>query len=164
MTMMISTAMEKKLNSQAAAEFAASHEYLAMACAFEGMGLKIMGRRFFAQAEEEREHALKLVKYVQEVGGSAELGAIPKPSGDHSTPMKILKAALSAELRVTKQVNALMALAEKENDYATRGFLQWFVDEQVEEVSSISELVQLAQMAKDMLQVEARVRHNMAAK
>ena len=128
------------------------------------MGLKIMARRFFAQAEDEREHALKLFKYVQEVGGSVELGAIPKPSGDHSTPMKILKAALNAELKVTKQVNALMALAEKENDYATRGFLQWFVDEQVEEVSSISELVQLAQMAKDMLQVEARVRHNMSAK
>ncbi|MFQ5490730.1 MAG: ferritin-like domain-containing protein, partial [Phycisphaerae bacterium] len=78
-----------------------------------------------------------------------------------SDPMKILKGGLDSELKVTKQINALVALAEKEKDYATRSFLNWYVDEQVEEVSAMRDLVQLAQMTKDMYHVEARVRHMM---
>jgi ferritin len=135
-----------------------------MACAFDGMGLKVLAKRFVAQADEERGHGMKLVKYLLEVGGTVELEAVPQPTGDFSTPMSIFQAALEAELEVTKQYNELTSFSEQEKDYATRSFLQWFVDEQVEEVSSMSELVQLAEMSKDMLQVEARVRHAMMGK
>lgn len=161
MSGMISDAMNAALNEQVGSEFSASHNYLAMACAFNESGLKILAERFFAQADEERTHALKFVKYILEVGGTIHLGSVAQPKGEYSNPVKILEAALESELTVTRQINNLMDLTGKEKDHATRSFLQWFVDEQVEEVSSMRDLVQLAGMAKDMLQVESRVRHMM---
>ena len=161
MSTMISAAMNAKLNEQVTNELAASHSYLAMSCAFDELGLKVLSKRFFAQADEERDHALKLVKYIQEVGGTVTLDAVPKPKAKYGSPLAILKAALDAELNVTQQVNELVGLADKEKDYASRSFLQWFVDEQVEEVASMRHLVQLAELAKDMFQVENRLRHEM---
>ncbi len=162
--MMISDTMNGKLNEQIAAEFSAAHAYLAMACSFEQMGLKFLAKRFLAQHDEEREHAMKILHYVQEVGGEVRLGAIPKPVGDFTTVESIVQAALESERRVTGTINDLVALAESEKDYATRSFLNWFVDEQVEEESSMAELLQLVQLAGDnVLQIEARVRHEMTA-
>ena len=79
--------------------------------------------------------------------------------------LQIVQTALEHELTVTKQINKLVARAEKENDYAARGFLQWFVDEQVEEVATVSELLDLVKLAgpKNMLQVEARVAKTLEA-
>ncbi len=163
MSVLISKTMTAALCEQIANEFAASHNYLAMACTFDDMGLKILSRFFFDQADEERAHAMKIVRYVQEVGGAVEMAAIPLPSGDFSTPQAILAAALESELTVTAQINALVALAQKEQDYAAGSFLNWFVDEQVEEVSTMRDLVQLTERTTDMFQVESRLRHMMQA-
>ncbi len=162
--MMISSAMNAKLNEQIQGEFSAAHGYLAMACAFDAMGLKILNKRFLAQHEEEREHAMKILHYLQEVGGAVALKAIDKPRTEYTTAESIVEAALESELSVTRMINDVMALAESEKDYATRSFLQWFVDEQVEEVSQMTDLLNLVKMAGDnLLQVEARVRHEMMA-
>jgi len=131
MSKLISSAMNTKLNAQVTNEMGASLKYLAMACAFEEMGLKILAKRFGQQSDEERAHALKILGYIQQVGGTVKVDAVPKPTGSFSDPMKILKGALDAELKVTQQINDLAALAEKEKDYATRSFMNWFVDEQV---------------------------------
>jgi ferritin len=164
MPQMISDAMVNKLNDQIANELGASHSYLAMACTFETMGLVILSKRFMQQSDEERDHALKILHYIQEVGGNVKLKQIAVPKADYKQPIDIIRAALDSELTVTKQINALMALADKEKDYATRSFLQWFVDEQVEEVSSMRDLLQLTERAKDILWVENRVRHDMETK
>ena len=74
--MMISESMNQKLNAQVTEEFAAAHSYLAMSCAFDRMGYKILAKRFLEQAEEERAHAMKIIHYVQEVGGQATLESI----------------------------------------------------------------------------------------
>ena len=162
--MMISRAMNQKLNEQITAEFSAAHAYLAMACTLDGMGLKILGKRFLAQHAEERDHALKIVRYIQEVGGSVALEAVAKPLGNHGNVETIVQAALASEQKITRAINDLVTLAESENDYATRSFLNWFVDEQVEEVSYMTDLLSLVQLAGDnVLQVESRVRHDMAA-
>jgi len=162
--MMISAKMNKALNQQITAEFGAVHAYLAMACRFNGMGLKILAAKFFVQADEEREHAMKIVRYVLEVGGTVTLDAIPKPAGQFDDVKSIVGAALESEKNITERINTLVGLAESEKDYATRSFLQWFVDEQVEEVSSMTDLLTLVEMAGDnVLQVEARVRHDMMA-
>jgi ferritin len=163
MAMMISATMNQRLNQQVTAEFTASHEYMAMSCAFDEMGLKVLSQFFFNQSAEEREHATKLLKYILEVGGTVKLDALPKPSADLSSAKTILKAALDAEVKVTKMINDLMTLAEEEKDYATRSFLKWYVDEQVEEVSSMSDLVQFEEMSKDLFHLETRVRHQMMA-
>ena len=163
--MMISKTMSAKLSAQITAEFSAAHNYLAMACAFSDMGLKILAKYFSQQSDEEREHAMKILGYLQEVGGTVKLDAIGKPTGSYGSVESIVRAALKSEEDVTAMINDLMALAESENDYATRSFLNWFVDEQVEEVSSMTDLLSLVNMAgQNMLQVEARLRHDMAAK
>ncbi len=163
--MMISEKMCDKLNEQLAVEFAASHAYLAMTCEFERLGLKILATRFIEQHNEEREHAMKILHYIQEVGGDVTVGAIPKPRTDFADAKAIVQAALESEENVTRSINDLVGLAEAENDYATRSFLNWFVDEQVEEVSSMNSLLALVRLAgENMLQVESRVRHEMMAK
>ncbi len=160
--MMISDAMNARLNEQITAEFSAAHSYLAMVCAFDRMGLKILSKRFLAQHEEEREHAMKIVRYLHEVGGTVTLEALPKPTGTFKSAEAIVQAALESEKNVTRMIHDLVALAQSEKDYATRSFLNWFVDEQVEEVSAMTDLLNLVHLAGDnMLQVENRVRHEM---
>ena len=160
--MMISTAMNAKLNEQIGAEFAAAHAYLAMSCAFDRMALKVLAKRFLKQHDEEREHAMKILHYVQEVGGTVSLEAIAKPKKDYKNTEALVSTALQNELDITAKINDLMTLAESEKDYATRSFLEWFVDEQVEEVSSMTDLLNVVKLAgENVLQVEALVRHQM---
>lgn len=163
--MLISEAMNRKLNEQITNEMNASQKYLAMACCFERMGLKVFARRFLEQANEERGHALKIMKYVVEVGGAPLIDAVSKPQGDYDSARAMVEAALHSELTVTKQIYDLVALAEQERDYATRSFMNWFVDEQVEEVSSMEELLQLVRMAGDayIFQLEGRLMAMMKA-
>ncbi len=162
--MMISTTMNAKLNDQIGAEFAAAHAYLAMACDFDRMALKALAKRFLKQHDEECEHAMKILHYVQEVGGTVSLDAIAKPKKDYKNMEAIVSTALQNELDITAKINDLMTLAESEKDYATRSFLQWFVDEQVEEVSSMTDLLNIVKLAgENMLQVESLVRHQMLA-
>lgn len=162
--MMISQKMNDRLNEQISSELSTAHAYLAMACTFEQMGLKFLAKRFFAQSDEEREHAMKILHYVQEVGGTVTLEAIAKPAADFENIESIVRAALESEQRVTREINDLVALADSEKDYATRSFLTWFVDEQVEEVSGMTDLLQLVQLAgENVLQVEGRIRHEMTA-
>ncbi len=162
---MISETMNARLNQQIAAEFSTAHSYLAMTCALDRMGLKILAKWFLAQQEEEREHAMKILHYVQEVGGTVTLEDIDKPAPKFKNVEAVVRAALQSEQNVTQMINKLVALAESEKDYATRSFLNWFVDEQVEEVARMTDLLTLVQLAGDnMLQVEARVRHEMMSK
>ena len=83
--MMISDTMNAKLNDQIVAEFTAAYNYLAMACALDEMGYKILRARFHEQYREEIEHAERIVKYVGEVGGKVALDTVPKPQGDFSS-------------------------------------------------------------------------------
>ena len=91
------------------------------------------------------------------------LDALPKPNGTFSNPEAIAQAALDSEMSITNRINDLVALADSEKDYATRNFLRWFVEEQVEEVATMRDLVQLIELAgsEHLLQVESRLRHQM---
>ncbi|GJM25704.1 MAG: ferritin [Phycisphaerae bacterium] len=163
--MMIPQPVVDKLNQQIANEFGAAHTYLAMACRFDELGLKMLSQFFFRQSDEEREHGRKILDYVLEVGADVKLQATPEPTGDMSTAVSIVSTALEQEKEVTRQINDIAATAEAEKDFATRSFINWFIDEQVEEVSSMTELLELVKLAGDdhMLQVEMRVAKMMAA-
>ncbi len=157
--MSISSAMNAKLNEQVTNEFAASHKYLAMMCRFEQQGLKFLAARFRQQMEEERGHALRLVRYLLDVGGTVSLRDMPAPKSDYPSVVAAIEAAAGHEREVTRQINELMALAEAEKDYATRGLLQWYVNEQVEEVASMDHLAHIARLAGDnLLQLEWYIR------
>jgi ferritin len=158
--MPISDAMNAKLNEQIANELNASQVYLAMACMFEAQSLKMLAKLFRKQTEEERGHALKILDYIPEVEGKVVLHAIPQPTMDYPTVEAAIEAALNHERKVTQQINDLVALAERDKDYATRNFPNWYVEEQVEEVDSMITLLQIAKMAgKNLLQLEAYVAH-----
>ncbi len=161
--MAISEAMNAKLNEQIAHEFTASQIYLSMACMFSQQSLDRLSKLFRAQVEEEREHAMKILDYVLEVGGQVKLAALPAPPHEWPTVLAAIEAALAHERKVTGQINDLVALADKEKDYASRSFLSWFVDEQVEEEASMGLLTDVARMAGDhLLQLEAYVGHLLA--
>lgn len=164
--MMISKKMTASLNGQIANELGASYKYLAMSYCFEDMGLKVFAKRFAQQADEERGHALKIAQFIQDVGGKVTFEALDKPKGDYKTAKELVQAALDSELTVTRQINELVAQSEQEKDYASRSFLQWFVDEQVEEVASMTELLKLVTMAGEqyLFQLEGRLAAMMAAK
>lgn len=155
---MIPAAVCAKLNEQITHELNASQKYLAMACQFDGMGLKSLAGLFRKQTEEERGHALKILDYLLEVGAPVTLAPIPAPQAEFPTVVAAIDAAVDHEKLVTRQIHDLVTLAEKEKDYPTRSFLQWYVDEQVEEVSSMSQLAQVARLARDnLLQLDGYV-------
>lgn len=163
--MTISKAMNAKLNDQITNEFGASQAYLAIATMFDGMALKALATYFRKQTEEERGHALRILDYIQDVGGEVRLAAQPAPKHDYPTAKAAIDAALKHEQKVTQQIHDLVTLAEKEKDYATRSFLNWYVDEQVEEVSNMQHMLRIAEMAGvNLLQLESYVRHMMEPK
>ena len=158
--MALSQALNNKLNEQITNEFYASQLYLAMSCALEERGLRMLAKLYRKQAEEERGHALKILDYIPQVEGTVRLQAIPQPPAEFESPQAMIQAALDHERKVTAQINELMMLAEKEKDFASRVLLRWFVEEQVEEVDNQLHLLQVAKMAgPSILQLEAYVAH-----
>lgn len=160
--MMISKAMAARLNEQVCHEFYAFYSYLEMAYSFEAMNLPVFAKWFFVQAEEEKGHAMKIAQYMIDQGARVKLQALKAPRTGYKTALEIVKAARDHELGVTKQVNEISDLAFKEKDHATRQFIDWKVEEQVEEVSSANQLVELVKMASSpgqLLMLEGRLVH-----
>ena len=165
--MMISKKMADQLNEQVKNEFFAQWAYLDMAFAFESMGLKIFAKWFFRQADEEKEHAIKIAQYLLDQGAEVLLKSLDKPKNKYSSAEEIVAAAVDHELGVTKNINDLVDLARAENDHATDNFLQWFVQEQVEEVASTTELLDMVKMASgpgQLFMLEGRLYHEMENK
>ncbi len=163
--MTISADMNKQLNEQITCELFSAHLYLSMSCVLEKMGLRMLARWFGRQAEEERQHGMKIVHYLQEVDATVTLDTIPKPKSEFGTAQQIVSEALGHEHMITGKITDLVSLAEDQKDWATRSFLQWCVDEQVEEVASVSEVLNLVKLAGDahVLEMEARVEKLLAA-
>ena len=153
--MLISQKLAGKINEQVTHEFGASQTYLAMACMFEQMGLANLAKFFRRQSDEERGHALKFIDFLLAAGAGVKLEAVPAPPAGWDSPLAALEAALEHEKRVTAQINALVDLARENRDHNADKLLLWFTDEQVEEVSTMEQLVQLAKMAgTDLLQLD----------
>jgi ferritin len=147
MTALINQTIQTGLNKQVVEEFSASAQYTAMAYYFESETLPGLAEFFHAQADEERGHALKLLSYISEAGGQPLVPATNEPKNHFEDAEEVVQIALNQELKVTEQINSLVDLAIKENDHLTRSFLQWFVDEQLEEVSSMSDLLNVVRRA-----------------
>ena len=157
--MSMSEKVYKLLNAQVTNELSASHAYLAMSMSFESMGLLKLAGRFMQQSDEERGHALKFGKYVHDVGRQIQLGGLPEPRREFKTVREILEAALKSEQTVTAEINAIADAAGAVSDHATLSFLKWFIDEQVEEVATAQEMLQLLELAGNMplLLIEERM-------
>lgn len=139
------------INKQVIEEFAASAQYLAIALYFDRETLPELSGYFHLQASEEHGHAVKLLQYVNDADGHPAIGPMPAPKNDFSSVEECIQLALNQELTVTDQINNLVDVAIKANDHLTREFLQWFVAEQLEEVSSMSDLLNIVKRAGDNL-------------
>ncbi len=146
---MLSKEIEKAINRQMNQELYSSYVYLSMSAYFEGLNLDGFAHWMRLQAQEEMGHSIKLFDYVLEREGEVELTAVKAPPADWSSPLTACEQALKHEQENTTQINELMNLAFKENDHATRVFLQWFVEEQVEEESSATKLAEKVKLVKD---------------
>ncbi len=149
--MLISNALQEAINQQIGSEFGASLEYVSIASYFEADDLEQLSAFFFRQADEERMHAMKFVHYLLDAGGQVRIPQIPAAKYDFSSAEEAVLAALDWEMQVTRQINALMDIAVGEKDYIAQSFLQWFVDEQLEEVSTMSTLLAVVRRARENL-------------
>ena len=123
--------------------------YLAMGAYCDVKAFKGFGRWLRAQHEEELDHARKVLDHVVARGGSAALGAVAAPPREYGTIIQVFEGVLAHERKVTEAVHALYATAIAEKDTATQVFLQWFVDEQVKEEETATEIVDKLQMVGD---------------
>lgn len=155
------------LNAQVVEEFTASHQYTAIALYFDSETLPGLAGFFTLQASEEHAHAMKLLQYINDAGGQPIVPATKPVKNHFESAVEAVQLALTQELTVTGQINHLVDIAIQEKDHLTRQFLQWFVTEQLEEVSSITDLLNIVKRAKDnLLWVEdylARNPHSEAA-
>ncbi len=159
--MLISKELNAAINEQIGHEFEASHQYLQLAAFFDSRSLKGVANFFTKQSNEEREHGMKFVKYIMETGGELKLPAIPAGKTTFATAEEAVQYALDWEWEVTRRINALMDLAIKQNDHLGREFLGWFVTEQLEEISSMDNLLRVVKQSgeKNLLMMEAYMAH-----
>ncbi|MDZ4182677.1 MAG: ferritin [Candidatus Cloacimonadaceae bacterium] len=149
---MISKTLEKAINEQINKELFSEYLYISMQAWFAGENLDGFANWMDAQGKEERFHAMKFFNYLLDRGAKVKLMAIEQPTIDFGNPLKAFKMALEHEQFVTKSINNLMDLATKEKDHATKSFLQWYVDEQVEEEAAADKIVGKLKMIGDNMQ------------
>lgn len=138
--------MVKAINEQINKELFSEYLYISMQAWLAEQNLDGMANWMDAQGKEERFHAMKFFNYLIERGAKVQLAAIEGPEVNFDNPLKAFKMALEHEQLITKSINELMDLAIAENDHASRSFLQWFVDEQVEEEASVDKIVNMLKM------------------
>jgi ferritin len=149
--MLISDNLAEALSTQVGNEFGASLQYVMLASYFEREALPQLAAKFYAQADEEKMHAMKLARYVTEAGGLLRITDIPAGQHDFKSVEEAVQLALDWELTVTRQINDLVGLALKESDHLAQVFLQWFVNEQLEEVTGMDSLLRNVKRAGDNL-------------
>ena len=130
---MLTKSIAEALNKQIRIEAESSQIYLAMACWAEVQGLEGVSQFMYAQSNEEREHMLKLVKYVNERGDHAVITDLVAPKTKYGTFKEMSEELYQHELFVSNSINELVHITLTEKDYATHNFLQWYVAEQIEE-------------------------------
>ncbi|MFO0892472.1 MAG: ferritin [Isosphaeraceae bacterium] len=158
--MLISEKLNQAINEQVGHELGNSHQYLAIAAYFEAEALFGLAKIYSKQSDEEREHALKFIKFLQDAGGRVSIPAVPAPRNTFESPLDAAQHALDWELKTTRQINDLVTLAIEEKNYIAHNFLQWFVSEQLEEVSSAeTRLAVIRRAGPSVLMVEAYLAH-----
>jgi ferritin len=133
---MLKKKVEDICNRQIEREGYSSNLYLAMASWAETNGFSGVADWLYVQADEERIHMLKFIKYVNERGGKAVVPALKKPETDFKGVEELFREVLKHEEFITSSINEIVALTLEEKDFNTQNFLQWFVTEQVEEEAS----------------------------
>ena len=139
----------KALNEQIGYEFGAAQQYIAVAVYYDAETLPRLAAHFYRQALEERNHAMMMVQYLLDAGEKAAIPGVDAPRTEFADTVEPVALALDQERRVSGQINALAGVARETGDYAGEQFMQWFIKEQVEEVSSMSDLLRVVERARE---------------
>lgn len=142
------------LTRQVGNEFAASHQYIAVAVWFDSQDLPQLARHFYRQSLEERNHAMMIVQYILDRDLELAIPAVGEVRNDFADVQEPLALALAQEQEVTEQIKTLFAAARAENDALGEQFMLWFLKEQVEEVASMTTLVNVARRAENLFDLE----------
>ena len=140
------------LNEQIAHEYAAHQQYVACAVYYDAETLPQLARFFYAQALEERDHAMMMVQYLIDADERVVIPGVAAPQVDFADIVAPVSLALDQEKRVTQQINALAGCARAEGDYTSEQFMQWFIKEQVEEVATMTDLLAVVTRNADDLE------------
>jgi len=152
---MIDSQAAQLLNEQVGHEFSAFLQYVAVSTWLDGEALPELAGYFSRQADEERQHALKMIAYLNDTNQKVSIPAIPKPISDFASVEEAIKLAYDQEVRVTDQIKAIYEAAASSHDRLTQNFLQWFLEEQVEEVASMDTLLIITRRAGgDLFRIE----------
>lgn len=146
---MLSEKIVKALNHQMNMEFQAAHDYMAMAAYCHHISYNGFADYFLKQAEEEREHGMKVYDYLNDKGQKAVFEAIQAPKADYGSLVATFEAALAQEREVTKSYYKVYQIAQEEQEYQTLSFLNWFLDEQVEEEATFETHIDYLNRIKD---------------
>lgn len=161
--MIIKERVAAAMNTQIISEFLASQQYIAIAVYFDNESLPDLAAFFYRQAEEERMHAMKFVHFLLETGAKPIIPSTPELKNDFSSAAEAVEFALDQEKKVTEEINNLVKISKEEDDYTSHNFLQWYIDEQVEEVDTMSTLLDTINHSGGiLLLVEDFVRRNLA--
>ena len=154
--MLASEKLVEALNQQVGNELAASNQYVSIGSYFAGENLDQLAQFFFRQADEERAHALKFVKFIVDVDGTVRIPEIPAARADFGSAQEAVELSLEWEHEVTRQVYDLVEIAQADKNFIAQRFLDWFVAEQLEEVSSMGALLAVVKRAGEdgLLHVE----------
>ncbi len=139
----------QRLNEQIAYEFAASQQYVANAVYYDSQTLPRLAAFFYAQAVEERNHAMMMVQYLLDADAEVRIPGVAEPEDRFADVVAPVALALEQERRVSDQVAALMGVAREEGDFLSEQFVQWFLKEQVEEVATMSSLLAVVQRSTE---------------
>ncbi|MEP6893867.1 MAG: ferritin, partial [Gaiellaceae bacterium] len=137
------------LNEQIGQEFAASQQYVAIAVSYDAQTLPQLAAHFYRQAVEERNHAMMMVQYLLDADLAVEIPGVMAPRNEFKDVVEPVRLALDQEKRVTAQITELVRGAREDGDFVGEQFLYWFLQEQREEVSSMSALLQVVERSRD---------------
>jgi ferritin len=137
------------LNEQIGRELMAAHQYTAVGAYYDRMTFPRLAKFFFGQADEERGHALKMIGYLRDTGAELRLGEVPAPRSGFADHVEPIRLSLEYEKKVTISIAGLFEIAREAKDYASESFMQWFVDEQVEEEATMDALLQVAERVRE---------------
>lgn len=144
---MISKKCAKAINEQINREFFSAFLYQAMGNDAMSKGFKGAASWFAVQFKEEQEHAFKFAKYLEDQGAKVELGAMEAPRLEWTDLLAMFKESLTHEKFITASINKIAEIAVAEKDFATQNMLQWFITEQVEEESNVSDVIWMLEMS-----------------
>lgn len=146
---MISKQVEEAINRQIKNEEHSARIYMAMASWCETKGYRGAAAFLYKQSDEERMHMLKFIKFLNDRGGYAQLQSLDTPKADFNTLLEIFEGALKHEQFITKAINDIYAITLEEKDYTTGNFLQWYINEQIEEESTEREIIDKIHLVGD---------------